>query len=179
MQTIILISLLIVTLCYIGCDTTEPPIENTTPGRRDYTWTVDTIPVANSVMKDMWGSSSTDFWICGDGFDRRQSLWHYDSKNFTPYNEYILSATSFCGFAQDNIWMSTSTGWIYHYDGVKWKKDTVLTLSGYNDVIIQQLCGTAPNNIYATGMAVSLGVYEGVIVKYDGNYWKYLNIPTL
>ena len=175
----ILLAIITLTLLSLNtCDENPVNGDNVKPGRRDYVWTVDTIPVANSVMKDMWGSSPTDIWICGDGFDRRQSLWHYDGTNFTPYNEYILSATSFCGFAQNNIWMATSSGWIYHYDGVSWKKDTVLTLTGYNDVIIQELCGTAPNNIYATGMAVRLGVYEGVIAKYDGTYWKFLNIPN-
>ena len=177
----VLISLLFFISLFIistSCDSTEP-VDDITPGRRDYTWTVDTIPVANSVMKDMWGSSPTDIWICGDADDRRQSLWHYDGTNFTPYNEYILSATSFCGFSQNNIWMATSTGWIWHYDGVEWKKDTTLTMAGYNDVIIQQLCGTAPNNIYATGMANSLDDYRGVIAKYNGKYWAYLTIPYI
>jgi hypothetical protein len=159
-----------------NCDSTEP-VDELKPGRRDYTWTLDTIPVANSVMKDMWGSSPTDIWICGDGFDRRQSLWHYDGTNFTPYNEYILSATSFCGFAQNNIWMSTSTGWLYHFDGLEWKKDTVLRMEGYNDVVIQQLCGIAPNNIYAIGMAISLDSSKGVIARFNGSYWDYVNVP--
>mgnify|MGYP001268984524 CR=1 FL=1 len=165
-------------LTQLSCNTTEPTDE-LKPGRRDYTWTVDTIPVANSVMKDMWGSSPTDIWICGDGFDRRQSLWHYDGTNFTPYNEYILSATSFCGFAQNNIWMATSTGWIWHYDGVGWKKDTTLTLNGYNDIIIVSMYGNAPNNIYVTGMANSLDDYRGVIAKYNGKYWAYITIPYM
>ncbi len=158
-----------------NCDSTEP-VDELKPGRRDYIWTVDTIPVANSVMKDMWGSSTTDIWICGDGFDARQSLWHYNGNDFTPYNEYINSATSFCGFSQNNIWMATSTGRIWRYDGVLWKRDTILTMEGYNDVVIQQLCGTAPNNIYATGMAVSLDSTRGVIARYDGKKWTYLNI---
>jgi len=162
----------------LSCNTVEPPEDDIKPGRRDYVWSVDTIPVDNSVMKDIWGSSPTDIWICGDGFDRRQSLWHYDGKIFTPYNEYILSATSFCGFERDNVWMATSSGWIYHYNGVEWKKDTTLSLTGYNDVVIQSLYGISPDNIYATGMAVSLEDYKGVIVKYDGKSWKYLNIPN-
>lgn len=161
------------------CNNNPVTPDDIKPGRRDYVWTVDTIPVANSVMKDIWGSSPTDIWICGDGFDRRQSLWHYDGENFTPYNEYILSATSFCGFERDNIWMATSSGWIYHYNGIKWKKDTTLSLTGYNDVIIQSLYGSTPNNIYAAGMAVSLDDYKGVIARYDGQKWKYLDIPYI
>ena len=52
-----------------NCDSTEP-VDDLKPGRRDYVWTVDTIPVADAVMKDMWGSSPTDIWICGDADDR-------------------------------------------------------------------------------------------------------------
>ena len=120
---LIIISFLLV--FQYSCDTTEPN-DNLKPGRIDYTWTVDTIPVANSVMKDMWGSTPNDIWICGDGYDRRQSLWHYDGKNFTPYNEYILSATAIMGFAQNNIWMTNAIGQIWHYSGVYWEKDTVM-----------------------------------------------------
>ena len=176
---LILFILSILFIPQLSCSSPTDPYDSLQPGRRDYVWTVDTIPVANSVMKDMWGSSPTDIWICGDGWDRRQSLWHYDGTNFTPYNEYILSATSFCGFAKNNIWMATSSGWIYHYNGVGWKRDTVLTMPGYNDVVIQQLFGTAPNNIYATGMAVSLDDYRGVIARYDGSKWSLVNIPDI
>lgn len=163
----------------LSCSSPTDPNDNIQPGRRDYVWTLDTIPVANSVMKDMWGSSPTDIWICGDGWDRLQSLWHYDGANFTPYNEYIVSATSIFGFAKNNIWMATSSGWIYHYNGVEWKRDTILTMAGYDGVVIVQLCGTAPNNIYAVGMAVSLDDYRGVIARYDGSKWTYLNIPKV
>ncbi|MDP1964947.1 MAG: hypothetical protein Q8K93_22415 [Reyranella sp.] len=162
----------------VSCNKPTEPTD-TPPGRRDYVWSVDTIPVKNSVMKDMWGSSPSDIWICGDGDDRRQSLWHYDGKSFNPYNEYIVSATSFCGFAQNNIWMSTAYGRIYHYDGFNWKIDSVFTMEGYDDVIIQQLCGTSPNNIYATGMAVNLDEYKGIILQYDGKKWTNLNIPNI
>jgi hypothetical protein len=163
----------------LSCSNPTDPNDHLQPGRRDYVWTVDTIPVANSVMKDMWGSSPTDIWICGDGWDRRQSLWHYDGTNFTPYDKYILSATTFCGFSKNNIWMATSSGWIYHYNGVEWKRDTIITMAGYNDVVIQQLCATAPNNIYATGMANSIDDYRGVIARYDGKKWTYLNIQQI
>lgn len=163
----------------LSCSSPKDPNDNLQPGRRDYIWTIDTIPVANSVMKDMWGSSPTDIWICGDGWDRLQSLWHYDGTNFTPSNEYVVSATTIFGFAKNNIWMATSSGWIYRYNGIEWKRDTILTMPGYNDVVIQQLCGTAPNNIYAIGMAVSLDDYRGVIARYDGNKWSYVNIPKV
>lgn len=174
-----IVFLILPLILQLSCSSPTDPYDNLQPGRRDYVWTVDTIPVANSVMKDMWGSSPTDIWICGDGWDRRQSLWHYDGTNFTPYDEYIVSATSILGFAKNNIWMATSSGWIYHYNGVEWKRDTILTMDGYNGVIIQQLCGTAPNNIYATGMAVSLDDYRGIIARYDGSKWSYVNIPKV
>jgi hypothetical protein len=168
---------LISILVFNTCNNNPVSTDTLQPGRRDYVWSVDTIPVVYSVMKDMWGSSPTDIWVCGDGFDRRQSLWHYDGKRLKPYNEYILSATSIFGFSKNNIWMGTAIGQIWHYNGVSWQKDTTLEMSGYNDIIIQDIKGTGPTDMYAIGMANSLDDYRGIIAHYDGKIWKYLDIP--
>lgn len=160
----------------------ENPInsdENVPPGRRDYVWTVDTIPVLNASMRDIWGSSPTDIWICGDADNRRESVWHYDGINFTPSGEYILAPTSLWGSAPNDIWLGTVYSQLWHYDGVDWTKHTDLEFPGYTDVVIESICGTAANNIYATGMADSFDGYRGVIIHFDGNNWEYVDIPDI
>ena len=58
----------------ISCDSTEPTDE-LKQGRRDYTWTVDTI---NSyAYYRMWGSSPTDLWATGST-DWENSIGNFD-----------------------------------------------------------------------------------------------------
>jgi hypothetical protein len=160
----------------------ENPInsdENIPPGRRDYVWTVDTIPVQYAVMKDMWGSSPTDIWICGDADNRRESVWHYDGNNFTPSGEYILDPTSLWGASPNDIWLGTAASELWHYDGSKWEKFKNLSLPEYNDIIIQSICGTSATDIYASGMANSLDGYRGIILHFNGTEWNFVEIPKI
>jgi len=175
----VVLTLLIIILLNTCNDNPVNPSDNIPPGRRDYVWTVDTIPVLNASMRDIWGSSPTDIWICGDADNRRESVWHYDGNNFTPSGEYILAPTSLWGSASDNIWLGTVYSQLWHYDGVSWTKYTDLKYPGYTDVVIQSIYGTAPNDIYATGMADSFDGYRGVILHFDGSVWEYVNIPDI
>jgi hypothetical protein len=45
----------------ISCDSTEPTDE-LKPGRRDYTWTVDTLkpPEGRTLLSRMWGANAND-----------------------------------------------------------------------------------------------------------------------
>ena len=69
---VIIISTLIF---FINWDCKKNPVgpENIQPGRRDYTWTVDTLTVPNGdlfYLFSLWGSSPTDIWAVGSGSTR-------------------------------------------------------------------------------------------------------------
>jgi len=166
-------------LSFNTCDENPVNGDDVKPGRRDYTWTVDTIPVLNASMRDIWGSSPTDIWICGDADNRRETVWHYDGDNFNSSGEYILAPTSLWGTSADNIWLGTAYSQLWHFSGAKWTKHNDLTFPGYTDVVISSICGTSSNNIYATGMADSFDGYRGVILHFDGSDWKYVNVPEI
>ena len=77
---VIIISTLIL---FINWDCKKNPVgpENIQPGRRDYTWTVDTLTVPNGdlfYLFSLWGSSPTDIWAVGSGRTTLVTLWHYD-----------------------------------------------------------------------------------------------------
>jgi len=63
-------------LLNLSCNTTEPNDE-LNPGRRDYTWTVDTLAGLNNPRYRMWGSSPTDIWAT-TGSNWNVSISHFD-----------------------------------------------------------------------------------------------------
>lgn len=48
------IPVFLIFIFFSKCNTTEPPIDNTEPGRRDYVWTVDTLADLYSPRYSMW-----------------------------------------------------------------------------------------------------------------------------
>lgn len=90
-----------------GCDLLAPggtggPAD---PGRRDYTWTVDTLASPpGGWVHEIWGSSPKDVWVVmGTGME---TLWHYDGNEWTPWPERIApSIYSLYGFGSDEIWI--------------------------------------------------------------------------
>ena len=150
-----------------------PPIP---PGRRDYTWTVDSVYSApGGWMNAIWGASANDVWICSaGGYDR---LWHFDGSEWKPWSKHIPSSLeSLYGFASDNIWMGTMDGSIYHYDGKNWSVVYTYAIKGMGEPDIFDLWGTSPSNIYAVGTVLpdEGPPYRGFVLHYDGKNWKQL-----
>jgi hypothetical protein len=68
---------------------------------------------------------------------------------------------------------------IWHYDGVAWKLFGTYTVPGQILLDFGNVWGDAPNNIYAVGSyQASENESFMKIIHYDGNDWKYCNIPS-
>ena len=175
--------LLILFLCLslnISCEKgTEP--DQLKPGRRDYTWTVDTAKTFNTPLMKMWGSSPTNVWAVGSGSSLDQTIWHFDGTEWKTDN--ILRAISpWCiyGFAEDNIWIAGSDGEIWHYDGIDWSESLSYNKElkyHYYNIYFMDIWGENPNDIYAVGLADSsnVGLADvrfGIMMHYDGTKWS-------
>ena len=64
-------------LAFVATDCKHNPVgpEIIQPGRRDYTWTFDTLHLQQGYLQSIWGSSPTDIWACG--YDRFVPLRRY------------------------------------------------------------------------------------------------------
>ncbi|MCB0743821.1 MAG: hypothetical protein KDC67_07955 [Ignavibacteriae bacterium] len=161
---------------------TEPEIE---PGRRDYTWKVDTLLAWSTYLLKMWGSSTTDVWAVGHGSTFDKTIWHYDgakwitdgvSKGIDPWCIY--------GFAHNDVWIGGADGKIWHFNGNKWSenlfyKEDVNYI--YHDIIFMDIWGEQPNDIFAVGMIDSVSSANeefvfAIIMHYDGNKWNKVDI---
>ena len=167
----------------ISCDSTEPT-DDLKPGRRDYTWTVDTLkpPEGRSIPYSMWGANANDVWAVGLSYLNAYCIWHFDGNSWTNYTpDKYINPTCIWGTANNNIWIGSSDGAYWHYDGIKWNKFSETSIPNYQQFIIQSMYGNSPNNIYAVGLADSVdgSTYKGIITHYNGNKWELVNIPTI
>ena len=108
---------IIVNFIFIACDTTEPTIDNTPPGKRDYIWSIDSVDYGSLPstiqLESIWGSSASDIWGAnGDAADVRDCLWHYNGLRWTrategtPITEFTGNKVvySVWGTSQNNVW---------------------------------------------------------------------------
>lgn len=125
-------------LTHLSCNTTEPTDE-LKPGRRDYTWTVDSISGPGvPYLQSIWGSSPTDIWGAGFSEDVRNCLWHYDGISWkrategTPITELGNGSKivgGVWGTAQNDVWAfggrlfsdpERTEPFVMHYNGSQW-----------------------------------------------------------
>lgn len=189
MNNIILYTLSIIISCnFISCKKNKSIVGSNDgvlePGRRDYTWTVDTLkanPGDLFYMFSLWGNSPMDVWATGSGDASDLTMWHYDGQSWTR-DLSRLSSNMMCvfGFAQNNVYMCDAPGrGVYHYNGLQWSN--VYTYSDVGTYLYStNIWGDAPNNIYVAGAiyTISAGDYKGAILHFDGNTWRFLSISN-
>ena len=169
----------VILLFATSCDTTDP-INDLKPGRRDYTWTVDTLNIPFTTLQRIWGSSPSDVWTIGPGGDKDKTIYHFNGKDWkTDGISRPLAPTSLYGFAPDNVWIGGRGGEIWHFNGFNWSKIFTMNITGYNFYGFESIWGDATNNVYAIGYAEDGVTYKGIIAKYDGVTWKNLDIPVI
>jgi hypothetical protein len=174
------ISLLIIS---ISCDSTEPTDE-LKPGRRDYTWTVDTLkpPEGRSLPSKMWGANANDVWTVGLSYLNAYCIWHFDGNSWNNYTpDKYIDPTCIWGTSNNNIWIGSSDGAFWRYDGVKWNRFSETVIPNYQQFVIQSICGNSPSNIYVVGFADSIAgnFYKAAIMHFNGSKWELVNIPTI
>ena len=158
------------------CSPTEPPDNELKPGRRDYTWTVDTLEAPWDTYYRLWASSPNDVWATSPG-DWDKSIAHYDGFRWSLYGiNGIVVPTSVFGFAWNSIFITAVNGAVWKYDG-SWNKFAQLTKDGRTDIIFNDLWGESANDLYVFGgYPDSIGAFNNsVIAHYFNNNWLILN----
>jgi hypothetical protein len=165
---------------------TSPKIDNTPPGRRDYTWMVDTLTKLypyNSYYT-LWGTSATNLWCIGKDGDVNKMILHYDGitwKNF-EYPGQGMEPWSIFGFSTDDFWVGGGFGDIYRYNNGQFNQfGDNLRLEGYPGTTFMKFWGNNPNDIFAVGSAFKgiNGPLYDIILHYDGKNWNYVIKPEM
>ncbi len=150
----------------------EPP-----PGRRDYTWEVDTLDILFNNLDKLWGSSANDVWTIGSGGSVIDFVWHYDGSTWSSYGKTVwVVPYGINGFNQNDVWIGGQAGIISHFDGNKWQKVYQVSNPGYFDYYgITDFAGNSSNDIYAVGFGDSSGTRHSLVYHFDGNNWTQIN----
>lgn len=154
-----------------SCNTTEPT-DDLKPGRRDYTWTIDTVKIPFNDLTRIWGSAPNDVWAVGSGGGLDQTIWHYNGITWqTDGISRGIIPNSIFGFSTNDVWLAGSEGKIWHYDGNVWAFNYEYKKNGFV-IGFSDIWGDAPNSIFAIGYADSGEVRRGIILYFDGNGWS-------
>ena len=172
---IIILAVVTVITVFYSCKD-NPVTPDIKPGRRDYTWTVDTLFIPFTYLERIWGSSPNDVWAIGQGGDKDKIIYHYDGNKWSndgksrPAEPFAL-----WGFGPDDVWIG-GYGPLFHYDGTDWQKDFEYINPDLTRYGIQDIWGDSPDNVWAVGFADSSNVRKGIIFHYNGIKWNRINI---
>jgi hypothetical protein len=154
-----------------------PTIDNVTSGRRDYSWTVDTIKIPFNFLSRITGSGPNDVYAVGQGGGLDETIWHYDGQKWkTDGVSRGISPLCIHSFNKNNVWMAGNEGKIWAFNGIQWEQRLDFRKPNY-DVGFQDIWGESSVNIYAVGYADSGDTRKGIILHYDGNKWQEALIP--
>jgi hypothetical protein len=176
-----IISFLLLTLiCFLSCNTTEPPENNEELGRRDYIWTIDTIYSGSlqTYLTSIWGSSSSNVWICGHDANNLTKIYQFNGNEWSsridiPLTYFIKNYTEVTGidseyaiFVGGAFYINNNpppnfldSSLIVEYINGNWK---VTSLN--NSYEIASVYANSKNDIWA-------GDRDGNLLHSDGNVW--------
>lgn len=159
----------------LSCNTTEPT-DDIKPGRRDYTWTVDTLDTQMNRIQSIWGSSANDVWAVGPGgLTPNEKLWHFDGDLWQPYKQALpIAPECIYGTAQNNIWIGGNDANIYRFNGFEWNKVYSISRPDTSGNFIKDIWCENANSVYAIGTAYLMQepAQRTFILHFDGVKWK-------
>ncbi len=180
-------TLVLVVFYCLGCKESPPEPQPPTPkDPRTYTWTIDTIAYPGSsqtLMTDIWASSSTNVYVVGHNDQNRGQMYHFDGAKWMPVRlaaadggtivgPFDLSAIY--GFSSQDIWAVgekiythptpppnfLDSSLIIHFDGIQWREFTIQRKRALYDV-----WGANATSVWAVGE-------EGTAYFFDGGHWQ-------
>jgi hypothetical protein len=161
-----------------GCKKNPLAPSEGTPGRRDYTWTVDTIKIPFNYLGRITGSGPNDVYAVGPGGGLDETIWHYDGNRWsTDGVSRLISPHCIFSLGVNDVWIAGSEGRVWHYDGGNWSESLDFKKDNYV-VGFQDIWGESSQNIYAVGYADSGDTRSGIILHYDGKTWQEELIPN-
>jgi hypothetical protein len=171
MKNIKRLALLLPFFIFLSCHNSVEPA-SITPGRRDYTWTVDTVKIPFSLIGRMAGSSPQDIYAVA-----QEDIYHYDGFHWKTLGVSLgLAAVGVFSFNQNDVWLAGLEGKIWHFDSSQWAQSLDFNKANYR-VGFEDIWGDSPKNIYAVGYADSSNKREAIILHYNGIKWNEENIP--
>ncbi len=131
-------------------------------------------------LTNIFGISANKIWVVGYRYgyyppNYKDSIWGFvaewngnEWKRISPNapGEYFISIWV---SSENDIWITTAHGFVYHYSGSNWEK-----LSTGTNYYFSDIWGFSNKEIYISGHP---GDYStGIVLKYNGQIWERVNI---
>ncbi|HED37594.1 MAG TPA: hypothetical protein ENI76_05015 [Ignavibacteria bacterium] len=159
---------------------------------RNYSWSVDTLAFPNSaqtLMRNLWGSSAKDVYAVGWNNQAFGQMWHYDGTSWTDVKLHVfqggniggtIGLLAISGISGSNIWAVgnkvhsnptpppnfLNNHLIINYDGTSWKEISFKERGFLPGIYVQ-----SSSNIWASG--------DSTIYHYDGVKWTREHVPLV
>ncbi|MBI5808444.1 MAG: hypothetical protein HZA74_08575 [Ignavibacteriales bacterium] len=181
MKPALSILLIVVTIVSLSCQhTTEPELQ---PGRRDYVWTVDTIKAPHNVYLHFWGDSPNNIWGVSSGSYLSVAFAHYDGNKWVTYPVVsgMDSPVSIWGFNSNNIFVGTSDGCVWNYNGYTWNNFYDFKKNGQKQIVLQNIWGESANDFYVCGAYPDSAKFfnNSFIAHYHNQMWTLLDTKNM
>ncbi len=156
--------------------------DNVIPGRRDYTWKVDTLWTDDRFgITDIWGDTPNSVYVTAGGTSFKDCFWYYDGQSWSLTTQKLNShLNTIFGLNPDEIWIGDAESQFWKKHGNTWKIFKKFTLPDFDVISINCIYGTTSNNLFAVGFAAQYGgTHKAIIFKYDGTDWNLVDIPNM
>jgi len=166
----------------LSCDSTEP-IDELKPGRRDYTWSIDTlskIAYKNSYT-ELWGYDPQHVWIAGDSWDLDKNILRFDgtSWHLIPILNQPPAAWALYGIDANNIWAAGNSFW--KYNGNRFEFYNKYSIQGFARILTNDIYGSDISHLFAVGGAEedTTGNLHPFILQFKNNSWELIHVDSM
>jgi hypothetical protein len=156
-----------------------PPTD--TPGRRDYTWFIDTIYAGGNIISSIDGVSTSDVWVTSVPGSSSQIFYHFDGTKWSTDNvNRSFDPERIRAVASNSVWSVGFSGDIWHYDGNQWGAQAKLTADSNFVVGLESIDGDSPIDLFVVGEFFAPGDnMHPLIYHLSGNTWYRIGIQDL
>jgi len=172
MKNILLLLCIAFIILGFGSCKEDNPVEPEA-GKRDYTWTADTINTYMDFIDRVGGASINSLWGVGSS-GNGNTVRKYDGTAWPVVTTFTFIENVFAlGCVSDNnIWAAGYDGYIWRYTG-EWEQKLKYTETGVKGFLFLDFCPNRSDDIYLSGVAYyDDSRNRGIIMRYNGYSWK-------
>lgn len=171
---ILLWSTILIFAITAGCK--ESPVEslpddNSTPGRRDYAWSADTIKAYYIYFNSIWGKKVEDLWAVSLVGSATENIYRYNGNHWYRETRVPIYNTVSLWGTENNLWISTHDGYIWNY-----KNDVFLSSAKFlyegEGIDFLSIAGKNDSEILAGGGKNQPRNRNAILYRYNGISWQ-------
>ncbi len=170
-QKILLVITVVVLIIIANSCNSNPTEPEPQPGRRDYTWTADTIKAYYVYFNSLWGKTVNDVWMVSLVGSVFENIYRYDGTKWYRETRTPVGNTVSLWGSENSLWISTHEGRIWNYKNNTFTSSPQFLYEGV-EIDFFSMAGKNDNEVYAGGGKAIPYNRDGLIYKNNGISWQ-------